>query len=301
MNPNTIVEQVTLDIANNSHTDHMLIYCTNEEADSLYGRLIDLGCKIRRLPSSSLERAGDIASVLTSISPEEFVWLDDIGGLDETIEALLVPAMRDNTLELVVGSGKSARTMTLNLPKFTLIGVADTRTSALYDTELIKCLKSYASPFDKKRQREERVAKELSYAKVFQRMDTDLVLGRVTIPLIIIGIYGVVKLFGYQDASNYNWFLFIGSIIAALGCQLQARVEYKSFLFAITKDFSISIGQALVFGVCLWEGYQGIATIFTNFNLPSVFWSLLISYTAYRGMINMLALIDYSKTLVKRG
>ncbi len=77
-----------------------------------------------------LERKGDLAAVLTALEPHDVLFIDEIHRLNRAIEEVLYPAMEDFQLDVVLGQGPSARTLRLDLPKFTLVG-ATTRTGLL--------------------------------------------------------------------------------------------------------------------------------------------------------------------------
>jgi Holliday junction DNA helicase RuvB len=77
-----------------------------------------------------LERAGDIAAILTNLSERDILFIDEIHRLPRIVEEVLYPAMEDYQLDIIIGQGPNARTLKLNLPKFTLIG-ATTRTGLL--------------------------------------------------------------------------------------------------------------------------------------------------------------------------
>lgn len=78
----------------------------------------------------SIERAGDLASLLTNLEAGDVLFIDEIHRLNRTVEEVLYPAMEDYVLDIIIGKGPSARTMRLDLPKFTLVG-ATTRMSLL--------------------------------------------------------------------------------------------------------------------------------------------------------------------------
>jgi Holliday junction DNA helicase RuvB len=90
----------------------------------------ELGVGIRTVAGPSLERKGDLAAILTSLEPRDVLFIDEIHRLNRTIEEILYPALEDFRLDIVVGQGAAARTLTLDLPQFTLIG-ATTRTGLL--------------------------------------------------------------------------------------------------------------------------------------------------------------------------
>ena len=80
----------------------------------------------------ALERKGDIAAILTSLEPRDVLFVDEIHRLNRAAEEILYPALEDFRLDIIVGQGPAARTLTLDLPPFTLIG-ATTRTGLLDD------------------------------------------------------------------------------------------------------------------------------------------------------------------------
>jgi len=90
----------------------------------------ELGAGIRITSGPAIERAGDLAAILTSLGEGDILFIDEMHRLNRAIEEVLYPAMEDFKLDLVVGKGPGARTIRLDLPKFTLIG-ATTRVSVL--------------------------------------------------------------------------------------------------------------------------------------------------------------------------
>jgi Holliday junction DNA helicase RuvB len=90
----------------------------------------ELGVGIRSVAGPALERKGDMAAILTSLEPRDVLFVDEIHRLNRTIEEILYPALEDFRLDIIVGQGPAARTLTLDLPPFTLIG-ATTRTGLL--------------------------------------------------------------------------------------------------------------------------------------------------------------------------
>jgi holliday junction DNA helicase RuvB len=90
----------------------------------------ELGVGIRQIAGPALERKGDMAAILTSLEPNDVLFIDEIHRLNRTIEEILYPALEDFRLDIIVGQGPAARTLTLDLPPFTLIG-ATTRTGLL--------------------------------------------------------------------------------------------------------------------------------------------------------------------------
>jgi Holliday junction DNA helicase RuvB len=90
----------------------------------------ELGVGIRTVAGPALERKGDMAAILTGLEPRDVLFVDEIHRLNRAIEEILYPALEDFRLDIVVGQGPAARTLTLDLPPFTLIG-ATTRTGLL--------------------------------------------------------------------------------------------------------------------------------------------------------------------------
>jgi holliday junction DNA helicase RuvB len=90
----------------------------------------ELGVGIRTVAGPALERKGDMAAILTSLEERDVLFVDEIHRLNRAIEEILYPALEDFRLDIVVGQGPAARTLTLDLPRFTLIG-ATTRTGLL--------------------------------------------------------------------------------------------------------------------------------------------------------------------------
>ena len=90
----------------------------------------ELGVGIRTVAGPALERKGDMAAILTGLEERDVLFVDEIHRLNRTIEEILYPALEDFRLDIVVGQGPAARTLTLDLPPFTLIG-ATTRTGLL--------------------------------------------------------------------------------------------------------------------------------------------------------------------------
>jgi holliday junction DNA helicase RuvB len=90
----------------------------------------ELGVGIRTVAGPALERKGDMAAILTGFEERDVLFVDEIHRLNRAIEEILYPALEDFRLDIVVGQGPAARTLTLDLPPFTLIG-ATTRTGLL--------------------------------------------------------------------------------------------------------------------------------------------------------------------------
>jgi holliday junction DNA helicase RuvB len=90
----------------------------------------ELGAGIRTVAGPALERKGDMAAILTGLEQRDVLFVDEIHRLNRAIEEILYPALEDFRLDIVVGQGAAARTLTLDLPAFTLVG-ATTRTGLL--------------------------------------------------------------------------------------------------------------------------------------------------------------------------
>ena len=90
----------------------------------------ELGVGIRTVAGPALERKGDMAAILTSLEERDVLFVDEIHRLNRAIEEILYPALEDFRLDIIVGQGAAARTLTLDLPPFTLVG-ATTRTGLL--------------------------------------------------------------------------------------------------------------------------------------------------------------------------
>jgi len=90
----------------------------------------ELGVGLRTVAGPALERKGDMAAILTSLEPRDVLFVDEIHRVNRAIEEILYPALEDFRLDIVVGQGAGARTLTLDLPPFTLVG-ATTRTGLL--------------------------------------------------------------------------------------------------------------------------------------------------------------------------
>ena len=90
----------------------------------------ELGVGLRSVAGPALERKGDVAAILTGLEERDVLFVDEIHRLSRAVEEILYPALEDFRLDIVVGQGPAARTLTLDLPPFTLIG-ATTRTGLL--------------------------------------------------------------------------------------------------------------------------------------------------------------------------
>ncbi|WP_240432596.1 Holliday junction branch migration DNA helicase RuvB [Rubrobacter indicoceani] len=112
--------------------DHMLLAGPPGLGKTSLCRILaaEMGVQLHPTSGPTLERAGDMAAILTSLEEGDFLFIDEIHRLNRQIEEVLYPAMEDYALDIVLGQGPSARTIRMDLPKFTLVG-ATTRTGLM--------------------------------------------------------------------------------------------------------------------------------------------------------------------------
>lgn len=112
--------------------DHVLLYGPPGLGKTTLANVIanETGVSIKVTSGPAIERAGDLASILTNLAENEILFIDEIHRLNRIIEEILYPAMEEHSLDLVIGKGPSARSIRLDLPKFTIIG-ATTRIGLL--------------------------------------------------------------------------------------------------------------------------------------------------------------------------
>lgn len=116
----------------NQPLDHVLLSGPPGLGKTTLANIIsnEMGVNIRVTSGPAIERPGDLAAILTNLNENDVLFIDEIHRLNKTVEEIMYPALEDYALDIIIGKGPSARSIRLDLPKFTLIG-ATTRSGML--------------------------------------------------------------------------------------------------------------------------------------------------------------------------
>jgi len=116
----------------NEPIEHILLYGPPGLGKTTLANIIakEMKVNIRTTSGPAIERAGDLVSILTNLAEGDVLFIDEIHRINRTVEEVLYPAMEDFAVDLILGKGPSAKTMRINVPKFTLVG-ATTKAGSL--------------------------------------------------------------------------------------------------------------------------------------------------------------------------